>query len=116
MRHRPPGHAQPRQPIRDRPRTPHRANLPEKQLLLDLINQERTRAGAPPVTLGNSPVPQLHAEDMLENCFISHWGTDGLKPYMRHSLAGSLAPNGENVYSRNEMRPHRYVVHLGPRT
>ena len=81
---------------------PASRNLPEKQLLLDLINQERTRAGAPPVTLGNSPVPQKHAEDMLENCFISHWGTDGLKPYMRHSLAGSLAPNGENVYSRNE--------------
>ena len=81
---------------------PASRNMPEKQLLLDLINQERTRSGVAPVTLGNSPVPQLHAEDMLENCFISHWGTDGLKPYMRHSLAGSLAPNGENVYSRNE--------------
>ena len=77
-------------------------NLPEKEFLLRLINEARADAGVPPVRLGDSPVAQLHAEDMLEHCFISHWGTDGLKPYMRHSLAGGMDPNGENVYSRNE--------------
>ena len=77
-------------------------NLPEKELMLRLINNARADAGVPPVRLGASPVAQLHAEDMLEHCYISHWGTDGLKPYMRHSLAGGMDPNGENVYSRNE--------------
>lgn len=77
-------------------------NLPEKELMLRLINTARAEAGIPPVRLGSSPVAQLHAEDMLKHCYISHWGTDGLKPYMRHSLAGGMDPNGENVYSSNE--------------
>ena len=82
--------------------SPAARNTEEKLLMLELINDARARAGVAPVTLGNSPVPQLHAENMLAECFISHWGTDGLKPYMRHSLAGGIAANGENAYSRNE--------------
>ena len=45
---------------------------------------------------------QLHAESLPESCFSSHWGIDGLKPYMRYSLAGGYQRNGENgngVYS-----------------
>ena len=33
---------------------------------------------------------------------LSHWGTDGLKPYMRYSLAGGYQTNGENVLTSNE--------------
>ena len=56
--------------------------------MLELINSERTRAGIPPVTLGDNIAAQLHAESSLANCFSGHWGADGLKPYMRYSLGG----------------------------
>ena len=67
-----------------------------KLYMLELINSERTKAGVPPVTLGNNIAAQLHAESSLANCFSSHWGADGLKPYMRYSLAGGYQTNGEN--------------------
>ena len=65
--------------------------------MLELINDERVKAGFDPVVLGDNAAAQLHAEASLENCFSSHWGVDGLKPYMRYSLAGGYQSNGENI-------------------
>ena len=76
--------------------TPHLRYPVEKQYMLELINEERERAGVPPVELGTNDAAQLHAESALEHCFSSHWGVDGLKPYMRYSLAGGYQSNGEN--------------------
>ena len=64
--------------------------------MLELINAERAKAGLDSVVLGDNIAAQLHAEAALENCFASHWGIDGLKPYMRYSLAGGYQSNGEN--------------------
>ncbi len=64
--------------------------------MLELINTEREKAGVDPVVLGDNVAAQLHAEMSLENCISSHWGVDGLKPYMRYSLAGGYQSNGEN--------------------
>ena len=64
--------------------------------MLELINEERTAAGLSPVVLGDNIAAQLHAESAIENCFSSHWGIDGLKPYMRYSLAGGYQSNSEN--------------------
>ena len=64
--------------------------------MLELINEERVAAGLSPVVLGDNIAAQLHAESAIENCFSSHWGIDGLKPYMRYSLAGGYQSNGEN--------------------
>ena len=64
--------------------------------MLQLINNERRAAGVPEVVLGTNDAAQLHAEDSLEGCYSSHWGRDGLKPYMRYSLAGGYQSNGEN--------------------
>ena len=64
--------------------------------MLELINAERERAGVDPVILGENIAAQLHVESSLENCVGSHWGIDGLKPYMRYSLAGGYQSNGEN--------------------
>ena len=75
---------------------PAQRHLPEKEYMLELINAERAKAGVPPVILGNNIAAQLHAEISLENCVASHWGVDGLKPYMRYSLAGGYQSNGEN--------------------
>ena len=71
-------------------------HLSEKRFVIDLINQERKKSGAPPVELGDNVAAQLHAESALANCFASHWGLNGLKPYMRYSLAGGYQSNAEN--------------------
>ena len=76
---------------------PHLKHLEEKQLMLTLINAEREKAGVGPVVLGTNNAAQLHADASLEHCFSSHWGIDGLKPYMRYTLAGGYQSNRENV-------------------
>ena len=65
--------------------------------MVELINEARAEAGVPAVTLGDNRAPQIQAESSLENCFSGHWGLDGLKPYMRYSLAGGYQSNGENA-------------------
>ena len=65
--------------------------------MLELINEAREDAGVPPVELGNNIAAQLQAESALSNCHIGHWGIDGLKPYMRYSLAGGYDSNSENA-------------------
>ena len=74
-----------------------RAALMEESLhMLDLINAARSEAGLGSVVLGDNIAAQIHAESSLENCFHAHWGLDGLKPYMRYSLAGGYQNNSEN--------------------
>ena len=75
---------------------PNLRHIEEKRYMLKLINAEREKAGVGPVTLGDNIAAQLHANAVLDNCFSSHWGLDGLKPYMRYSLAGGYQSNGEN--------------------
>ncbi len=75
---------------------PDQRHLEEKLYMLELINQERVAAGLAPVVLGDNIAAQLHAEASLEGCFSSHWGLDGLKPYMRYTLAGGYQSNAEN--------------------
>ena len=76
-------------------------HIEEKLYMLELINDERVNTGLNPVVLGDNAAAQLHAETALENCFSSHWGVDGLKPYMRYSLAGGYQSNGENGRGSN---------------
>ena len=78
------------------PEPPHLRYLEEKKYMLELINAERKKAGVPPVVPGDNIAAQLHAESALANCFSSHWGIDGLKPYMRYSLAGGYQSSAEN--------------------
>ena len=81
---------------------PRFRNLSEKRHMLELINDARTKAGVPPVAMGTNSVAQIQAENMLRDCVLSHWGSDGLKPYMRYSLAGGYQANGENALTFNE--------------
>ncbi len=76
--------------------SPDLRHLEEKTYMLELINAERAKGGLNLVVLGDNIAAQLHAEAALENCFTGHWGIDGLKPYMRYSLAGGYQSNGEN--------------------
>jgi len=66
------------------------------QYALDLINADRKSAGVNPVTLGYNAAAQKHAQDMFDNYFLAHWGTNGLKPYMRYTLEGGLDLEQEN--------------------
>ena len=75
---------------------PSERHIELKRYMLDLINDERAQAGVDPVVLGDNIAAQLHAESSLSNCFTGHWGVNGLKPYMRYSLAGGYQSNGEN--------------------
>lgn len=58
------------------------------QHVLELINKDRADFGQAPVVLGTNLAAQRHADDMFSGYFLSHWGSDGLKPYMRYTLAG----------------------------
>ena len=51
--------------------------------MLTLINRDREANGLAPVILGTNTAAQSHAEEELANGYISHWGMDGMKPYMR---------------------------------
>jgi hypothetical protein len=91
--------------------------VPSEQLskyMLDLINKDRTDSGLAAVTLGNNTAAQDHAADMLANFYLSHWGTDGLKPYMRYTLAGGINYEAENSayhgWYDTSQDPDRYVT------
>ena len=72
-----------------------------KALMLTLINDARADAGLDAVELGQNPAAQIHADTSLANCFYRHWGMDGLKAYMRYSLAGGYQSNAENAVGWN---------------
>ena len=59
-----------------------------KKYMLELVNEERDKAGVPSVKLGNNMASQLHAEAAINNCYSSHWDRWGLKPNHRYTLAG----------------------------
>lgn len=70
--------------------------------LADLINDERTAAGAPALTVNAqlTAAAEAHAQDMLCNDYLSHIGLDGSTPEQRVEAAGydaSLVV--ENLYA-----------------
>ncbi len=78
--------------------------------MLELINQARLTHGLKTVKMGTNSAPQFHAEDMRTNCFSSHWGSNGLKPFMRYTLAGGQQNASENINGTSYCPPdsHRY--------
>ena len=48
------------------------------------------------VTLSAIDSAQLHAENLLDNNYFSHWDLNGYKPYMRYTLAGGSGSVSEN--------------------
>ena len=83
-----------------------------REYALKLINDARTATGLNPVTFDDNSAAQSHAEDMRENCTLSHWGTDGLKPYMRYTLVGGQHYSAENVSGIGYCPPEpgRYIA------
>jgi len=67
--------------------------------LLKLLNDERRAAGLNVLELDPlaCKVAAEHARDMATGHFISHWGSDGRKPYHRYSFAGGVDAVQENA-------------------
>lgn len=65
---------------------------------LQKINDDRRDFGAPTVELGSNQAAQVHAEDILKTRLISHWMTNGEKPYMTYSRLGGTGSVAQNVY------------------
>ena len=70
-----------------------------KDLLLELVNQHRERAGVPPVELGHNPAAQIHADHAAAGCHSSHWDEWGLKPQHRYALTGGDQMVSENTFA-----------------
>jgi hypothetical protein len=82
------------QPGRQEPKFVAREELVEQAL--DLINTDRDKFGLQPVALSLNQAAQAHAEDVFQNKQISHWMSNGEKPYMTYTKydgAGSVQQN-----------------------
>lgn len=73
--------------------------------MLDLINAARRENGLMEVVLDDNPTAQLHAEDARANCFSGHWGSNGMKPYMRYTLNGGIHNSAENLMGSSYCPP-----------
>ncbi|MGI0012546.1 MAG: CAP domain-containing protein [Nitrososphaera sp.] len=91
---------------------------------LDLINEDRADYGLAPVELSNNAAAQVYAEDNLENMAISHWLSNGEKPYMTYTRHGGLGYMAQNIASsfydsdsmeRCESDPTYYCQTLDPK-
>jgi hypothetical protein len=73
--------------------------------LLRMVNEERSQAGLGKLQLENlaCKVASDHALDMAKGVFLSHWGSDGRKPYHRYSFAGGTDAVQENASSADDI-------------
>lgn len=92
---------------------PTRPALDElRQHALQKINDDRAQFGLPPVQLSDNAAAQAHAEDIFRTKKISHWMTNGEKPYMTYTRYGGTGEVGQNVavegYSEADATACRY--------
>ncbi len=64
---------------------------------LNLINTDRNKAGLANVTLGAIQSGQQHSDSMAYFGYLSHWDTQGYKPYMRYTMMGGSGGVEENA-------------------
>jgi hypothetical protein len=77
-----------------------------REKLLTQVNAERAHNGLRQLQLDElaSKVANEHALDMVQRDFLSHWGSDGRKPYHRYSFAGGIDAVQENVSSAHNIQ------------
>jgi len=68
-----------------------------KMYALKKVNDDRADFGLAPVELSDNQAAQVHAEDVFMTQTISHWMTNGEKPYMTYSRYGGLGDVAQNV-------------------
>ena len=76
-----------------------------RERLLQQVNGDRAAANLSALKLDElaCTVANEHARDMATGTFLSHWGSDGRKPYHRYSLAGGTAAIQENCSSADDI-------------
>ncbi len=76
-----------------------------REQLLKQVNAERSAAHLSELKLDDlaCSVANEHARDMATREFLSHWGSDGLKPFHRYSLAGGTAAVQENCSAASDI-------------
>jgi hypothetical protein len=81
---------------------PERYSFAQQYLLLE-INRQRDQVGVQRVSLAPLACQsaKLHADDMLEGSFFSHWNRAGMKPTRRYNLLGGCDALGENIYYKH---------------
>lgn len=67
------------------------------QYALQKINEDRQKQGLKPVLLSDNDAAQIHAEDVLKTDTISHWLSNGEKPYMTFTRYGGTGAVSQNV-------------------
>ena len=68
-----------------------------RQYALAKINEDRAKFGLSAVLLSDNKAAQVHSEDVFKTKQISHWMTNGEKPYMTYSRYGGVGDVGQNV-------------------
>ena len=76
-----------------------------RENLLKQLNAERAAANLSELKLDDlaCSVANDHARDMVTAEFLSHWGTDGRKPFHRYGLAGGTAAVQENCSAADDI-------------
>src|SRR5436190_11061770 len=76
-----------------------------RQNLLGQVNAERSAASLSELKLDDlaCTVANDHARDMGTGEFLSHWGSDGRKPFHRYGLAGGTAAVQENCSAASDI-------------
>jgi uncharacterized protein YkwD len=76
-----------------------------RQQLLNQVNAERAAANLSELKLDDlaCSVANDHARDMATKEFLSHWGSDGRKPFHRYGLAGGTAAVQENCSAASDI-------------
>jgi hypothetical protein len=74
--------------------------------LLNLVNLTRLKAGVNDLKLDElaCEVATRHAVDMATGGFVSHWGSNGQKPFHRYALAGGTDAVQENASSAENIQ------------
>ena len=72
--------------------------LKVERLVVELVNQERSKSGLSPVTWDETAAKaaRKHVQEEADFGYISHWGMDGSKPQLRYSRVGGLDAVDEN--------------------
>lgn len=68
-----------------------------KNYALVLINDDRSQNGKQSVKLSNNTAAQIQAEDILNTRFLSHWMSNGEKPYMVYTDYGGRGAVEQNI-------------------
>ena len=69
---------------------------------LELVNYFRMEGNASFVEMGRIPAAQRHADNCLALGMVSQWDLEGLKPYMRYSLAGGYQASAAFTWGKAE--------------